>query len=205
MVYSASLNSVKVANGKNSKIMSAIARVVMILEKFTGNYGKRLNFTKLSRLLNLSPSEVDRIIALILSFQELFSTTFDEYCIKKEIKDNQIFLIAELKKNNQCIPKKINLSTDNFNLLSDIVYMFKFVKRGKGFNVNTNGSELLSNIKELWNYHPYFFEEHENGLYPSEFGVKLGELILSYNKSGKKIEFITLDNHTIQVDNHKRE
>jgi len=205
MVYSASLNNVKVAKAKNSKIMSVIARIVTVLEKFAGNYGKRLNFTKLARLLNLNPSEVDEIIVLILSFQELFRTTFDEYSIKKEIKDNQIFLITEPKKNNHYIPKKIKLSTDNFNLLNDLVYMFKFVKRGKGFDVKTNGSELLSSIKELWNYHPYFFEEHEKGLYPSEFGLKLGELILSYKKSGKKIEFITLDDHRIQVDNHKRE
>ena len=79
--------------------------------------------------------------------------------------------------------------------------MFKFVKRGKGFNVEANCTELLSNIKELWNYHPYFFEKHESGLmYPSKFGLKLGELILSYNKSGKVIDSMHLDNHIILVD-----
>jgi len=203
MVYSASQRNEKFGNSKNGKQMRSITRVVKILEKFVGNYKKRLNFTKLSHLLHLTPTEVDEIITLIMSFQELFSTTFNKYSIKKEIKDNQIFLITEPKKTFHYIPNKIKLSSEDCNLLNDIIYMFKFVKRGNGFDVKANGTELLSNIKELWNYHPYFFEEHENGLYPSEFGLKLGELILSYKKSGKNIEIITLDNHFIQVDNHK--
>jgi hypothetical protein len=206
MVSSASQDSVKFGNNKNSKFVSVITRVMKILEKFANNYEKRLNFTKLARLLNLNPSEVDEIIKLILSFQELFTKTFTTYVVKKKIVDNQIFLITEPKKSSQfIIPKKIKLSSDNFNLLSDIIYMFKFVKRGKGFNVAVNGTELLSNIKELWNYHPYFFEVNENGLmYPSEFGLNLGELILSYKKSGRVIELIPLDNHIILVEKNKR-
>jgi len=203
MVYSTSQHDEKFGNDNDSKLMRAITRIIKILEKFVGNYEKRLNFTKLAKLLHLTPSEADEIITLIITFQELLSTTFDTHTIKKEIKDNQIFLITESKKIVDYIPNKIKLSSEDFNLLSDIIYMFKFVKRGNGFDVKANGTKLLSNIKELWNYHPYFFEEHENGLYPSEFGLKLGELILSYNKSGKNIEFITLDNHFIQVDNHK--
>lgn len=201
MVYSASQDSIKFGSNKSKKFVSVINRVVTILEKFTNNYEKRLNFTKLARLLNLNPSEVDEIITLILTFQELFTSTFTTYIVKKKIVGNQIFLITEPKKSSQfIIPKKIKLSSDNFNLLSDIIYMFKFVKRGKGFDVKVNGTELLSNIKELWNYYPYFFEVNENGLmYPSEFGLKLGELILSYNKSGKIIESIPLDNHIIMV------
>lgn len=205
MVYSTSLNRVKDANQNNGKIINVLIRVVKILDKFKGNYEKRFNFTKLSQLLKLNSKDVDEIIGLILNFQDLFSTTFNEYNIKKEIKDNQIFLITETKKINNYIPVKIKLSLENHNLLSDIVYMFKFVKRGKGFDIKTNGAELLGNIKEFWNYHPYFFEEHENGLmYPSEFGLKLGELLLSYKKSGKKIESLQLDNHSIQVENNKR-
>ncbi|MHA1987209.1 MAG: hypothetical protein ACW98D_11260 [Promethearchaeota archaeon] len=204
MVYSASQYSEKLGNSKNGKLMRSIIRVVKILEKFTGNYEKRLNFSKLSHLLHLTSSEADEIITLIMSFQELFSNIFNKHIIKKEIKDNQIFIITEPKKTLHYIPNKIKLSPEDCNLLSDIIYMFKFVKRGNGFDVKANGTELLSNIKELWNFHPYLFEEHENGLYPSKFGVKLGELILSYKKSGKSIEIIDLDNHTIMVDIHER-
>lgn len=201
MVYSASQDGVKFLDNKNRKFVSVIIRVVKILEKFTNNYGKRLNFTKLARYLNLNTSEMDEIIGIILQFQELFINTFDKYRMKKEIKDNQIFLITLPKKLNLSIPNKIKLSIDDFNLLSDIIYIFKNVKRGKGFDITANGSELLSNIKELWNYYPYLFEVNENGLmYPSEFGLKLGELILSYKKSGKIIESIPLDEHIIMVE-----
>ncbi len=201
MVYSASQDGGKFLDNKNRKFVSVITRVVKILEKFTNNYKKRLNFTKLTHYLNLESSEVDEIITLILTFQELFTGTFNTYIMKKKIIDNQIFLITEPKKLYNSIPKKIKISPDNFNLLSDIIYMFKFVKRGKGFDVKANGTELLSSIKELWNYHPYFFEVNENGLmYPSEFGLKLGELILSFNKSGKVIDSMHLDNHIIMVE-----
>ncbi len=206
MTSSASQGSKKFGSNKSVRFISVITRVVKILEKFTNYYEKRLNFTKLAGYLNLNPSEIDEVIILILTFQELFTRTFDTYIVKKKIIDNQIFLITEPKKCSQSIiPKKIKLSSKNFNLLSDIIYMFKFVKRGNGFDVKTNGTELSSSIKELWNYHPYFFEVNENGLiYPSEFGLKLGELILSYKKSGKVIESIPLDNHIILVEKNKR-
>ncbi len=85
MVYSASQRNEKFGNSKNGKQMRSITRVVKILEKFVDNYEKRLNFTKLSHLLHLTPTEVDEIITLIMSFQELFSTTFNKYSIKKGI------------------------------------------------------------------------------------------------------------------------
>ncbi len=201
MVNSAIQDSIKISDFKNGKVVRILTRVVKMLEKFANNYEKRFNFTKLAQYLKLGPLEVDKIIGLILSFQELFTKTFNTYLIRRKIIDNQLFLITERKIINNTIPNKINLSLNDFNLLSDITYMFKFVKRGKGFNVKANGTELLSNIKELWNYYPYFFEEHETGImYPSEFGLKLGELILSYNKSGKNIESMHLDKHIIMVE-----
>ena len=198
-------NSVKIPNDRNSKFGRNITRVAKILEKFADNYEKRFNFTKLAQHLNLNPLEIDELIKLILIFQDLFIGTFSAYIIKKRIIDNQLFLITEPKKPTHSIPAKIKLSMSNFNLLSDITYMFKFVKRGKGFDIKANGSELLSNIKELCNFYPYFFEVNENGLiYPSEFGLKLGELILSYKKSGKIIELMHLDKHIIMVEKNQR-
>jgi hypothetical protein len=176
-----------------------------ILEKFSHNYKKRLNFTKLAGFLKITPSEGDILIGLLFNFQELFSTTFKDYVITKKIIDNQQFLLTEPKSQNQTIPIKIKLSLKECNRLSDIMYLFKFVKRGKGFDVKANGTELLGNIKELWEYHPYLFNYNENGLmYPSEFGLKLGEILLSYTKSGKKLESLSIDDHKIMVNNHKR-
>jgi hypothetical protein len=200
MTYNVGQESLKFRDIKSRNLTRILTRIVKILDKFTDNYEKRLNFTKLSSYLKLNPSEVDEIITLILTFQELFTRTFNTHIVKKKIIDTQIFLTTEPKLSKNFIPIKIKLSSGELNLLSDIIYMFKHVKRGKGFDVKTNGTELLSNIKELWNYHPYFFEVHENGLmYPSEFGLKLGELILSYKKSGKIMESMLLDDHKIMV------
>jgi len=85
MVYSASQDGGKFLDNKNRKFVSVITRVVKILEKFTNNYKKRLNFTKLTHYLNLESSEVDEIITLILTFQELFTGTFNTYIMKKKI------------------------------------------------------------------------------------------------------------------------
>ena len=75
------------------------------------------------------------------------------------------------------------------------------MKRGKGFDVHTNGTDLLKNVKELCDFYPYCFQEQKNGLiYPSEFGLKLGEIILSYKKSNKKIEKIEIGDTKIIAD-----
>ncbi len=201
----ASQERVQLHNITTSKFVRNITQVAKILEKFKDNFEKRLNFTKLAGFLKLTPSEVDKIIGILLNFQELFNTTFDNYSMTKKIIDNQLFLLVEPKLLNNYIPTKIKLSLSECNLLSDVTYMFKFVKRGKGFDIKKNGTELISNIQELWKYHPYFFEHNENGLmYPSEFGLKLGELILSYKKNGKYFESIFIDDHEIMVNNNQR-
>ncbi|MHA2220103.1 MAG: hypothetical protein ACXACY_29815, partial [Candidatus Hodarchaeales archaeon] len=99
------------------------------------------------------------------------------------------------------IPTKIRITPKHLNLLSDAIYMFKYVERGKGFDIKTNGSELLSSLKHLLEYHPYLFFANENGLiYPSELGLKLGELILSYKKGNKKVDIVELNEYTIIVE-----
>lgn len=199
MTYSASQDSLESRKNSINKHLIILKKTIKILEKFETRYEKRLNVSKLVQHLNLTSLEIDAVLTSLLTFQDLFTNTFKHYIIKKKIIDNEIFLITSPKLNSG-IPKKIKLSCNDYDLLSDIIYIFKFVKRGKGFNVAVNGTELLSNIKELWNYHPYLFEEFENGLmYPSKFGLKLGELILSYKKSGKTIGEISVDNHIIMV------
>jgi hypothetical protein len=85
-------------------------------------------------------------------------------------------------------------------LINDIVYTFKFVKRGKGFDIAKNCSALISNLKKVKSEHPYLFESHGNGaIYPSKLGLKLGELIISYNKSNKDIKTIEIDNYTFII------
>lgn len=176
-------------------------QILTILEEFKKNLDKRFNFTKLGLYLSLEPSEVDEIISLILTFQDLFENVFKNYTIKKKIVNNQIYLIAEPHRTLQClIPHKIRITKHHLTLLNDIIYFFKFVQRGKGFDVVGNGSDLLKNVQELFEYYPYFFLKKHGLLYPSELGLELGELILSFKKNNKHLKKLQVKEHTIIVE-----
>ena len=176
-------------------------QVLTILEGFKQNLNKRFNFSKLGLYLRLEPSEVEQIISLILTFQDLFDNVFKTYTIKKKIVNNQIYLITEPHRALQClIPSKIRITKQHLNLLNDIIYFFKFVQRGKGFDVKGNGSDLLKNVRELFEYYPCFFQEKNGLLYPSELGLELGELIISFKKNSKHLKKLQVKEHTIIVE-----
>jgi hypothetical protein len=179
-----------------------LKKLLNVLQEFSKNYDKKLNLSKLAHVFNLNSQEIDEILILVLEFQELFGFDLLKYQLKKKIENNQIYFVAEIKNSIiKTIPTKIKITPNHLNLLSDAIYMFKKVKRGRGFAIKTNGTELLSDLKQLFEYHPYFFFINKNGLmYPSEFGLKLGELVLSYKKGNKKVEIIELNQHTIKVE-----
>lgn len=183
--------------------ISILLQIIEVLNKFSSNFEKRLNFEKLASHLKLTSSEADDFLSLIISFQDLFNNILNGYTIQKKIVKNQIYLILEKKNNLSHIPKKIIMSETHLNLLNDIIYLFKFVKKGSGFDVATNGTDLLHNIKELCEFYPFLFQHHNGLLYPSEFGLKLGELLLSYKKSSKTVEFLQLDDCEVRVGYHE--
>ncbi|MFX1593771.1 MAG: hypothetical protein ACFFCL_13845 [Promethearchaeota archaeon] len=168
--------------------------------KYSENYDKNLNFTKLIKKLKIPTSEIDEFVSLILKFQELFEHVFGDYYIKERTMKNQVYLIIEKKIKNNA-PRIINISASHLKLFNDIIYTFKFIKRGKGFDITKKGSDLSTNLKKIRNSHPILFESHGNGvIYPSELGLKLGELIISYNKSNKEIKNILIENYTFIVE-----
>ena len=176
-----------------------LKHVITILEEFKTNRNRRLNFSKLGEYLRLKASEVEEILKLVLSFQELFETVFNVCSLKKKIVNNQIYLRTE--QFERCvIPQKIRMTKNNLDLLNDIIYCFKFVKKGGGFDVKNNGSELLQNVKNLYEYHPYLFQQKIGLLYPSELGLKLGELILSFKKNSKHLKKLEIDGHIIFME-----
>jgi len=177
-----------------------INQILDILGKYSDNYEKKLNFTRLMQHLKIPTSEIEEFFSLILHFQEKFEHVFKEYRIKKKRQNSQIYLTVE-KKVKEKTPRIIKILASDLNLFNDLIYTFKFVKRGKGFDTSKNDSELLTNLKELKIKHPYLFDPHENGvIYPTELGLKLGELIISYNKSNKKIKNIQIENYTFIVE-----
>ncbi|NVM55564.1 MAG: hypothetical protein HWN66_17790 [Candidatus Helarchaeota archaeon] len=192
--------------GPNGSFRSAIRtlnRFLLVLKEFESNYNKRLNISNLTRFLKIKASDVDDLISLILEFQEQFNTIFNNYRLKKKSVNNHAYLIVEKLDNEHHkidIPPVVKLSLSQLKLFNDIIYIFKFMKRGKGFDVSKNGTELIANLKTLKDAHPYLFDTRGNGIiYPSRLGIKLGELIMSYNKSNKKIDEFIIGNHVFSV------
>ncbi|MFX1257040.1 MAG: hypothetical protein ACFFAN_04225 [Promethearchaeota archaeon] len=191
------------------KLIITLNQVLNALGEFKGHYEKRFNFSRLAEYLQIPKSEINNVISLILNFQEMFEEVFKNYRLQKKIINSQRYLVTEKKITEQkeqeekknTSPKKIRINKDQSKLLSDIVYLFKRVKRGKGFDLENVDSELLRNLKKLKDQHPYLFNKNGNNLtYPSEIGLELGSLILSYNKSNKKIENFNIKNYQFEFD-----
>ncbi|MFX0005443.1 MAG: hypothetical protein ACFFA7_06230 [Promethearchaeota archaeon] len=203
MTLTSDLNSARHYNIEQfQKILKVINQIVDYLAKFENHYDRKFNFTKLIKLLNIPLSQTDGIIYLLLNFQEKFENVFNEYRIKKYLANNHVYLKTERKNEYEKIdaPQVVQISSAHIELLNDITYIFKHVKRGNGFDIIKNGSELLAKVKKLRDTHPYLFETKGNGVvYPSELGLKLGEIIISYSKSNKKIQTIDVGNHKFMV------
>ena len=195
------VNSTSLNVEHNKSKFQLFHQILEVLRKFVDNYDKRFNFSKFAQFLKLTPSELEEVVQVLLEFQELFATTFINYSLRKIIINSQVYLTTEKIQELSIIPRKIKIPKSHINMFNDIIYFFKHVKRGKGFNIEKNNTDLLKNVKELWNFYPYCFQEQKNRLiYPSEFGLKLGELLLSYRKSNKKIEKIEVEDSQINVD-----
>ncbi|MFX0044028.1 MAG: hypothetical protein ACFE8L_14030 [Candidatus Hodarchaeota archaeon] len=188
--------------GSYSKGFTNLVNYVLeALEGFKGNYTKKFNFSRLIEHLKVPKTEIDDLLYLILNFQEKFNGVFKHHILKKKVQNGSIYLITEKKENSVIpIPENITIRQSDLPILSDIIYLFKFVKRGKGFNINSNGTDLSKNLKKLQQQYPYLFEIKDNDvIYPSDLGLKFGELVLSFSKNNKEITEARIDNHAFKV------
>ena len=181
-------------------------QIIKALKEFKGHYNKKFNFSKLMEILNVPDSEVDEIIDLLMIFQDLFKIIFKNYYLEENIIDGIRYLLTKKKESRefcnkkefvgefQGLQKKIIFEQNEAKLLSDIIYTFKFIERGKGFDLKCNGSEFLKEVKQLKVKHPYLFIGNGNSLfYPSEIALNIGELILSCEIGNRKLEHIEIN------------
>jgi len=177
------------------KFLQTFEQIIDVLEGFEDNYGKKLNFTKLVSLLKIPHVYTDELASLFLKVQNVFENRFKDHQLKKRKENNFVYLFAEKR-----ILREIIFTSAQIKLFNDLIYTFRYVKRGKGFDVSKNGTKLLSNLTSLKSEHPYLFEKNNNGLiYPSSFGLKLGDLIISYNKGNKEIKELIIDEYNVVV------
>lgn len=181
------------------KVIHIIDQIIEILRKFEVNYKKKFNFSKLFTYLGIPHSEEDEVLKIILKFQDLFEDVFCEYRIIKERKNITTYLVAENKFDNGG-RKKIPFSTSQVEQFNDVIYTFKFINRGKGFDIKNTEAEFLRNLNRLRSDHPYLFKSNGDGIiYPSKLGLNLGNQIISYNKSNQTIDSYTVQNYIFEV------
>jgi len=182
--------------------------ILKILRIFHDNYDKKLNLEKLFNILNIPVQEREEYINIILQFQKLFRTTFQSHFLElKEINSSKYLICKNSKHPSQNnmktthIPQHITISPQNLSLLNDIVYMFTNVKRGKGFDLTQDSSELVKGIKTLRKRYPYLFFSNGHGyVYPTEFGIKLGVKVNAYLKSNRPFEPFIVEQIQIMIE-----
>jgi len=179
-------------------------QVILALEKFQTQKNSMFSLDKLAMYLNLSDRELNEILELVLSFQELFNSSYEDHILLKKWKNNKGYLVLKLKSDvkNPITHelKEIEIDQEQVSTLNDIVYYFLRVKIGKGFNIKQNSTRISKKVRELKRSHPYFFEYRGNGLvYPSKLAVETGKLISFYNKSKKLITRLEIEDYLIQI------
>ncbi|TFF88550.1 MAG: hypothetical protein EU548_08710 [Promethearchaeota archaeon] len=182
--------------------------ILKILHIFHNKYDKKLNLEKLFNTLAIPSQEREKYLTLILEFQELFRTTFHSHSLTiKEINSTRYLVCKKFKKppqydvKNTHHPGDIKISSEDLSSLNDIVYMFTNVRRGKGFDLKQDSSEIVKAIKTLRKNHPYLFFSNGHGyVYPTEFGVKLGEKTNTYLKSNRPFDTLEIEDCTIIIE-----
>ena len=181
------------------KFVHIFDQIIEILSRFQVNYNKKLNFSKLVKYLNIPHSESEEVLVILFKFQKLFEEVFCEYSITKKRENNTTYLVAENKFQTRD-RIQVSLSTAHIKLFNDIIYTFKFINRGKGFDLKSTETDFLKNLEHFRSEHPYLFNSNGNGIiYPSKLGLKLGEQIISYYKSNQKVDSYIIQNYIFEV------
>jgi len=176
--------------------------MVIALKSFEGQYEKRFNFSKLTSYLRLSESDARTFLNFLLGMQDEFkefSRVFEDRELSVKREGGTTFLTAS--KIYTEIPKTIILKKEQVGWLSDLIFAFQHVKKGKGFDIKNNDTELIKHLRLLMDDHPYFFVKNGSDLiYPSRLASELGSMLLTYKKLNKRLDTIEILNSNIQVE-----
>ncbi len=192
--------------------------IIDALNGFEGNLDRMMNLSKLAKRLKLDPKDMDVVIDIIIKLQENFATILEGRKLIKAKRGKQDYLAAEIRKDKkpetsesiELLREEIGTLSEDFDVvmkseqvkgLSDIIYVFKKVRGGKGFDVSRNDNKIVKNLRNLKEEYPFLFRVNGNDLvYPSEVGLKLGDLVQSYNKLNKEINQLKVDNYKFKFE-----
>jgi len=181
------MNDTDIISTNFTLAIKKLHEILDVLEKFKYNKEKKLNLNKLADSLQLPSNLLPKIAHLLMRFQEVFNS-LGEHELELENQGNIYYFSLTKKtlpaKNENLFPppKTIVLTEDEANILNDMIYSFKKIRRGVGFDLSsqTNNNRIL----QLNEKHPYFFFKNGNDLYyPSQLALSLGQKLLMYKKS----------------------
>ena len=181
--------------------VKTLTMIIDALSEFKGNYHKKFNFSKLVRILSVDASNIEDLIQLILRIQDLMHNVFKNHKLKKKNENGTIYFLAEKfndikEEKNKENTQIIQLQKDQIQLINDLIYTFKHIEKGKGFNLNNPNTEFLNKVKRLYYKHPFLFKKNGQELfYPTKICMKLGDMIYSYNIGNKKLNQTSIDNY----------
>lgn len=187
----------------SSEKIEILLHLIQVLAQFKDHADCHFNFSKLCHGLRLLPKEGEELLEIVFQFQNLFLSSLEGHCLRKNRKNTTLYLVLESyskETNLNTESNEIYITSEHINVLSDTIYYFQHINIGKGFDLNHSGSELMPKVRILYNIHPYLFEHRENGLiYPSKLAIDLGTQILAYSRGNKPLARLELSNYRILI------
>ena len=147
-----------------------------------------VSFQEISREIGATIKEVRSLIKIFLSFNDFKTLNFS-------VSGESVNLSSEVKS------EVISLKISDYESLSDIIYLFKNIRKGKGFEINADpANSLIQKILNLFERHPYFFRKLNGFAYPSELGYKLGVEALSFKRSNQIPENLSVLDYHFKIE-----
>lgn len=154
---------------------------------------KSFNLYDLSEQLNISTNNLIFLFTIFMYACEFCHEYRDKIDIK--ILNNTINFYYSKKHINE-----ISLDIKDYKDISDIIYLFKNIQRGKGFEVKSNPNfPIIKKIKELNNRYPFLFKRLNGFVFPSEIGYKLGNVALSFKRTNQIPKKLDIFNYRFDI------
>ena len=174
-------------------------KLILALKAFKGKYEKRLNFNKLCVYLETNGKKKEVLLEILFEFQDLFKGILKDHLIVKEIKDGNTYICTRpLDPENKKAP--ISISKQQIETLNDIIHVFRKVRKGKGFNISNQHTDLIKDLRKLYYSFPFLFRQNgHNLIYPTEIAIELGSKVSEYNKLNVDYTNIEIENYSFLI------
>lgn len=164
-----------------------------IRENLPNKEVKSFNLNALSEKLGLTKNELIFLFTIFIYACDYSNKYLNGMNI--EILNNSIYF--SYSENHI---KKISLNIRDYKDLSDIIYLFKNIRKGKGFEINSNSNiPVIAKIQGLYKQYPFMFKKLNGYIFPSEIGYKLGIAALSFKRINQIPKTLDVLNYRFEI------